>query len=77
VKRRNKEKLIMDKNVHLICKTGEKIVVPHKDYNDSEMLKDGKYDDYDITGKIGKYVTLEEFMVRTAYIEEGQSDENK
>jgi hypothetical protein len=26
---------------------------------------------------IGKYVTLEEFMVRTAYIEEGQSDENK
>lgn len=31
----------------------------------------------DITGKIGKYVTLEEFMVRTAYIEEGQSDENK
>ena len=38
----------MDKNVHLISKTGEKIVVPHKDYNDSEMLKDGKYDDYNI-----------------------------
>ena len=31
----------MDTNVHLISKTGEKIVVPHKDYNDSEMLKDG------------------------------------
>ena len=38
----------MDKNVHLISKTGEKIVVPHKDYNDSEMLKDGKYDDYEV-----------------------------
>ena len=38
----------MDTNVHLISKTGEKIVVPHKDYNDSEMLKDGKYDDYDL-----------------------------
>ena len=38
----------MDTNVHLISKTGEKIVVPHKDYNDSEMLKDGKYDDYEV-----------------------------
>ena len=38
----------MDKSVHLISKTGEKIVVPHKDYNDSEMLKDGKYDDYEV-----------------------------
>ena len=47
------KKLIMDKNVHLISKTGEKIVVPHKDYNDSEMLKDGKYDDY---GSMNGYV---------------------
>lgn len=46
--KKNKKKLIMDKNVHLISKTGEKIAVPHKDYNDSEMLKDGKYDDYHI-----------------------------
>ena len=44
----------MDKNVHLICKTGEKIVVPHKDYNDSEMLKDGKYDDYHFPAEIAK-----------------------
>lgn len=44
----------MDTNVHLISKTGEKIVVPHKDYNDSEMLKDGKYDDYDLD--IGWYL---------------------
>ena len=38
----------MDKNIHLISKTGEKIAVPHKEFNDSEMLKDGKYDEYDI-----------------------------
>ena len=31
----------------------------------------------DITGKLKNYVTLDEFMERTAYIEEGQSDENK
>lgn len=36
----------MDKNVHLISKIGEKIEVPHKEFNDSEMLNDGKYDDY-------------------------------
>ena len=41
-----KEKRIMDKNIHLISKTGEKIAVPHKEFNDSEMLKDGKYDEY-------------------------------
>ena len=29
----------------------------------------------DITGKLEYYVTLEEFMERTAYIEEGNSDE--
>ena len=29
----------------------------------------------DITGKLEDYVTLEEFMERTAYIEEGNSDE--
>ena len=53
----------MDKNVHLISKTGEKIVVPHKDYNDSEMLKDGKYDDYDLDIDwylANGYVTIEE-----------------
>ena len=38
----------MDKNVHLISITGEKIAVPHKDFNDSEMLKDGKYDGYSL-----------------------------
>ena len=36
----------MDKNVHLISITGEKIAIPHKVFNDSEMLKDGKYDEY-------------------------------
>jgi hypothetical protein len=36
----------MDKYIHLISKTGEKIAVPHKEFNDSEMLKDGKYDEY-------------------------------
>lgn len=36
----------MDKNVHLISKIGEKIEVPYKEFNDSEMLNDGKYDDY-------------------------------
>ena len=29
----------------------------------------------DITGNLEYYVTLEEFMERTAYIEEGNSDE--
>lgn len=38
----------MDKKVHLISKNGEKIAVPHKDFNDSEMLKDGKYDGYSL-----------------------------
>jgi hypothetical protein len=53
----------MDKNVHLISKTGEKIVVPHKDYNDSEMLKDGKYDDYEVDINLylnNGYMTLED-----------------
>jgi hypothetical protein len=31
----------------------------------------------DITGKMDDYVTLEEFMERTAYIEEGHGDEEK
>ena len=31
----------------------------------------------DITGKLNDYVTLEEFMERTAFIEKGQSDEKK
>ena len=31
----------------------------------------------DITGKMDDYVTLEEFMERTAFIEKGQSDEKK
>ena len=31
----------------------------------------------DITGKLNDYVTLEEFMERTSFIEKEQSDENK
>ena len=57
----------MDKNVHLISITGEKIAIPHKDFNDSEMLKDGKYDEYylDVDWYLASgYVTIEEARKR-------------
>ena len=57
----------MDKKVHLISKNGEKIAVPHKDFNDSEMLKDGKYDGYslDVDWYLANgYVTIEEARKR-------------
>ena len=38
----------MDKDVHLISKTGERLAIPHKVFNDSDMMKDGKYDEYDL-----------------------------
>jgi hypothetical protein len=57
----------MDKNVHLISITGEKIAIPHKVFNDSEMLKDGKYDEYylDVDWYLASgYVTIEEARKR-------------
>jgi hypothetical protein len=57
----------MDKNVHLISITGEKIAIPHKVFNDSEMLKDGKYDEYylDVDRYLASgYVTIEEARKR-------------
>ena len=56
----------MDKNVHLISKIGEKIEVPHKEFNDSEMLNDGKYDDYhlDIDWYLNNGYSLAEDMFR-------------
>ena len=76
----------MDTNVHLISKTGEKIVVPHKDYNDSEMLKDGKYDDYEVDIDwylCNGYMTLEnmrksiEGIARNDFDEQLRFDEMK
>ena len=57
----------MDKNVHLISITGEKIAISHKVFNDSEMLKDGKYDEYylDVDWYLASgYVTIEEARKR-------------
>lgn len=57
----------MDKNVHLISITGEKIAIPHKVFNDSEMLKDVKYDEYylDVDWYLASgYVTIEEARKR-------------